>query len=510
MPFNITQSNMVSKVFSLNNNQKKCSDNSLYEKTLSIKNKDITLVPNVYSDATLFSNNKNECNNHFYEEISSVENKSISTESNMDLMTHFPNENKKLYSNSAEGSVNENDIPLSDNDESYNVVSDNKQASETDENIYLDMSGSSNKMVDKKENDEDEQYIGVDHDYDELDDLDSRKITFFNDEKKPKLPKRNLTAEEKEIASSKIKSELADYLINIFIKNEFRISKHQLIAGINKNPTLDLFSPKCIDDVNVENFISSYINDIPSLDYSKIMTNKGLIDEIKNALFIFSYLFNKNVERNITGFFMEDFSKLDKLNGFQEFNLYVDITEKILDCIIDRTELMKTLVGVLNTQKSKLEEKLIILNALLEHKNKFIDAKEKAFNDIKKIIESSVKKLDKFSFLNKIRLSEESKKTLSKEMIMMARNKKSISMDELSSSIIDKIEVKKELANKFFKKIEQIPIELILSKEHRKMTNSIINIFVEELKNSHVIKTPNDIKLYDKIDIELMLLQLKN
>ena len=85
-----------------------------------------------------------------------------------------------------------------------------------------------------------------------------------------------------------------------------------------------------------------------------------------------------------------------------------------------------------------------------------------------------------------------------------------LSMDDLSSSIIDKSEVKKKITSDFLKKIEYIPVELLLSKENRKFTNGVINSFIEELKDYNINKIPNDIQFYYMIDIELTLLYFKN
>ena len=273
---------------------------------------------------------------------------------------------------------------------------------------------------------------------------------------------------------------------------------------------MKIFSLKNIDDVNIEDLIYYYIDSGLPLDYKIVKNDEKLINDIKNYLFVYSYIFNKNVKQDVTGFFTEDFSKINKLHELQKINLYADIVEKIVDCIIDKKTLIESLVIILNNKENGIKRKLDYLSKLIKHKGQFIGNKENAFNQLKKIIESSVEKLNKTGLLNKIKLSEESKKMLIIKMIKKSVNGSFLSMDNLSNLIIDESKVKKKITSDFLKKIEYIPEELLLSKENRKFTNGVINSFIEELKDYNINKIPNDIQFYYMIDIELTLLYFKS
>ena len=523
MPSNITSSNIVINRF-FNNSFEKKSDNIMAEKFSSLDNRCIIFIPNLYLESTPVSDNKEKPINYVSEGILSVENKNMTNKSSVKLTPHDLKENKECYSNNVEEDIYVKYMPLGDSNVSKDIVSNSDQSSEATESIYMDMTRALHHVDSEKNDSTDEQHVEASHHVvlEKNDSTDKQNAEAergnndFNESElqeirnsRPKLPQRNLTSEEKEILTSKIKSELAGYIKNAFTNKGIKISKHKLIEGFNNELSLKLFSPKNIDDVNIESLISYYINYGSSLDYKRVKNDEKLINEIKNYLFVYSYIFNKNVKKDVTGFFTEDFSKINKLHELQKINLYADIIEKIVDCIIDKKALMESLISILNNRENEIKKKLGCLKELIEYKGDFIEDKKKVFNELKEIIESSVKKLNKTSLVNKIRLSEESKKMLIKKMINIMINKSFISMDDLSSSIIDKSEVKKKMTSDFLNKIEYIPVELILSKENRKFTNGIINSFIEELKNDNMDKIPNDIQMYYGIDMELMLLYFK-
>ncbi|MGC2867842.1 hypothetical protein [Proteus vulgaris] len=531
MPSNITSSNIVLNHF-FNNSFEKKSDNIMAEKFSSLDNGCIVFTPNIYLESNFVSDNKEKPINYVSEEILSVENKSMANKSSVKLTSHDLKENKECYSNHVEEDIYVKYMPLDDSNVSTDIVSNSDQSSEATESIYMDMTRALHHVVLEQNDSTDEQNDSTDEQNAEAshhvvletsDSIDKQNVEAergnndFNEcelqeirNSRPKLPQRNLTSEEKEILTSKIKSELAGYIENAFTNKKIKISKHKLIEGFNNEVSLKIFSLKNIDDVNIEDLIYYYIDSGLPLDYKIVKNDEKLINDIKNYLFVYSYIFNKNVKQDVTGFFTEDFSKINKLHELQKINLYADIVEKIVDCIIDKKTLIESLVIILNNKENGIKRKLDYLSKLIKHKGQFIGNKENAFNQLKKIIESSVEKLNKTGLLNKIKLSEESKKMLIIKMIKKSVNGSFLSMDNLSNLIIDESKVKKKITSDFLKKIEYIPEELLLSKENRKFTNGVINSFIEELKDYNINKIPNDIQFYYMIDIELTLLYFKS
>ncbi|WP_368887514.1 hypothetical protein [Proteus columbae] len=505
MPSNVTSSNIVLNHF-FNNCFEKKSDNIMAEKFSSLDNGCIVFTPNIYLESNFVSDNKEKPINYVSEEILSVENKSMANKSSVKLTSHDLKENKECYSNYVEEDIYVKYMPLDDSNVSTDIVSNSDQSSEATESIYMDMTGALHHVVLEKNDSTDKQNAEAERGNNDFNEREQQEIR----NSRPKLPQRNLTAEEKEILTSKIKSELAGYIENAFTNKKIKIYKHKLIEGFNNEVSLKIFSLKNIDDVNIEDLIYYYIDSGLPLDYKIVKNDEKLINDIKNYLFVYSYIFNKNVKQDVTGFFTEDFSKINKLHELQKINLYADIVEKIVDCIIDKKTLIESLVIILNNKENGIKRKLDYLSKLIKHKGQFIGNKENAFNQLKKIIESSVEKLNKTGLLNKIKLSEESKKMLIIKMIKKSVNGSFLSMDNLSNLIIDESKVKKKITSDFLKKIEYIPVELLLSKENRKFTNGVINSFIEELKDYNINKIPNDIQFYYMIDIELTLLYFKN
>lgn len=505
MPSNITSSNIVLNHF-FNNSFEKKSDNIMAEKFSSLDNGCIVFTPNIYLESNFVSDNKEKPINYVSEEILSVENKNMANKSSVKLTSHDLKENKECYSNYVEEGIYVKYMPLDDSNVSTDIVSNSDQSSEATESIYMDMTGALHHVVLEQNDSTDKQNAEAERGNNDFNEREQQEIR----NSRPKLPQRNLTAEEKEILTSKIKSELAGYIENAFTNKKIKISKHKLIEGFNNEVSLKIFSLKNIDDVNIEDLIYYYIDSGLPLDYKIVKNDEKLINDIKNYLFVYSYIFNKNVKQDVTGFFTEDFSKINKLHELQKINLYADIVEKIVDCIIDKKTLIESLVIILNNKENGIKRKLDYLSKLIKHKGQFIGNKENAFNQLKKIIESSVEKLNKTGLLNKIKLSEESKKMLIIKMIKKSVNGSFLSMDNLSNLIIDESKVKKKITSDFLKKIEYIPEELLLSKENRKFTNGVINSFIEELKDYNINKIPNDIQFYYMIDIELTLLYFKS
>lgn len=466
MPSNITSSNIVLNHF-FNNSFEKKSDNIMAEKFSSLDNGCIVFTPNIYLESNFVSDNKEKPINYVSEEILSVENKNMANKSSVKLTSHDLKENKECYSNYVEEGIYVKYMPLDDSNVSTDIVSNSDQSSEATESIYMDMTGALHHVVLEKNDSTDKQNAGALHHVvlEQNDSTDKQNAEAergnndFNEREqqeirnsRPKLPQRNLTAEEKEILTSKIKSELAGYIENAFTNKKIKISKHKLIEGFNNEVSLKIFSLKNIDDVNIEDLIYYYIDSGLPLDYKIVKNDEKLINDIKNYLFVYSYIFNKNVKQDVTGFFTEDFSKINKLHELQKINLYADIVEKIVDCIIDKKTLIESLVIILNNKENGIKRKLDYLSKLIKHKGQFIGNKENAFNQLKKIIESSVEKLNKTGLLNKIKLSEESKKMLIIKMIKKSVNGSFLSMDNLSNLIIDESKVKKKITSDFLKK----------------------------------------------------------
>lgn len=339
MPSNITSSNIVLNHF-FNNSFEKKSDNIMAEKFSSLDNGCIVFTPNIYLESNFVSDNKEKPINYVSEEILSVENKNMANKSSVKLTSHDLKENKECYSNYVEEGIYVKYMPLDDSNVSTDIVSNSDQSSEATESIYMDMTGALHHVVLEQNDSTDKQNAEAERGNNDFNEREQQEIR----NSRPKLPQRNLTAEEKEILTSKIKSELAGYIENAFTNKKIKISKHKLIEGFNNEVSLKIFSLKNIDDVNIEDLIYYYIDSGLPLDYKIVKNDEKLINDIKNYLFVYSYIFNKNVKQDVTGFFTEDFSKINKLHELQKINLYADIVEKIVDCIIDKKTLIESLV----------------------------------------------------------------------------------------------------------------------------------------------------------------------
>ena len=419
------------------------------------------------------------------ENISLIKNNNVATESSIDIKS-TPN------------ILNEED-----NSDSDYTLSD-------PESIYMDMTGLSKNTIPKNDDYIYEQCDRVENDYEDLDNAERQEVNVLENNKKPKLPLRNLTTEEKQIATAKIKSELAEYITKDFADSGINISKHKLIEGFNKELFVDLFSSKHIDNVKIENLISYYINYGPSSDYNKFKNDEELINKIKNHLFIFSYIFNKEVERDVSGFFTEEFYIKNKLEEYQRLKLYTDVVDTIVDCVLDKEKLVKSLVNISGKQQDNIEKEIIIFNALMGYEQKFVEDRKKIFKKLENIIKDIVKKLNKDNSVNKIILSDQSISHITRDMIITINKKLPLPMEILSNLILDRNEVKKNITYDLLKEIEYIPVELILSKEHRKFANEIINNFIENLNNKNIRKKPNNLVLFENIDKALMLVYFKN
>ena len=250
MPSNITSSNIVLNHF-FNNSFEKKSDNIMAEKFSSLDNGCIVFTPNIYLESNFVSDNKEKPINYVSEEILSVENKSMANKSSVKLTSHDLKENKECYSNHVEEDIYVKYMPLDDSNVSTDIVSNSDQSSEATESIYMDMTRALHHVVLEQNDSTDEQNDSTDEQNAEashhvvLETNDStdkqnaeaeRGNNDFNEREqqeirnsRPKLPQRNLTSEEKEILTSKIKSELAGYIENAFTNKKIKISKHKLI-----------------------------------------------------------------------------------------------------------------------------------------------------------------------------------------------------------------------------------------------------------------------------------------
>ena len=199
----------------------------------------------------------------------------------------------------------------------------NKSINTQEEPIYLDMRGNNN--------------IGDEyHDYMDLDGSDESEIEcqfemkINKNKEKPSLPPIN--PDRKIIILEKRKLELTEHLVRIFTENKLKVSKDSLLIILNENS--DLFLEKNINSQVFDRIMFQCINKIPTLHYKDIKENKILKNSFISYIFLYSYVFNKETENNQDEFFIEDFSKIEKLNEFVKDKLYVDIIEMVCDKII--------------------------------------------------------------------------------------------------------------------------------------------------------------------------------
>ncbi|SUC13878.1 Uncharacterised protein [Proteus vulgaris] len=262
-------------------------------------------------------------------------------------------------------------------------IFNDKSINTQEEPIYLDMRGNNNI---------DDEY----HDYMDLDGSDESEIEcqfeikINKNKEKPSLPPIN--PDRKIIILEKRKLELTEHLVRIFTENKLKVSKDSLLIILNKNS--DLFLEKNINSQVFNRVMFQCINKIPTLHYKDIKENKILKNSFISYIFLYSYVFNKETENNQDEFFIEDFSKIEKLNEFVKDKLYVDIIEMVCDNIINKDEISFSLSMIL--EKSGLMKLLKSLRDLIYNsKGENIQEKENKYDSIKNVIEESIKKLNK-------------------------------------------------------------------------------------------------------------------
>lgn len=376
----------------------------------------------------------------------------------------------------------------------------NESISAQEEPIYLDMNKESIYQDMKGNNDIKDDY----NDYMELDDSDESeiekelRIKRNKNKEKPSFPPIN--QDRKNFLLEKVKLELAEHLLRIAMENNLKVSKDNLLLLLRKSS--DLFSGKYINSDVFKCFMHQFIVMVTTSNYDEIKENEIFKNSFISYVFLYSYIFNKKIENNQNEFFMEDFSKIEKLNEFKKDKLYVDIIEVICDNIIDKDEVSCLLSTIL--ERSKLIKHLDSLRDLIcIGKGKNIQEKENKYDSIKNIIEEGIKKLNKENRFNKIELSGESKFKVLQE-ILKSKEMDSIKIcEQLSEIIVDKSQLKKKMFNFLSDKLNDIPIELLVINENRKFTKCIIESFVYSLKKNNMIKGHDKVDLYDKIDYQL-------
>lgn len=368
------------------------------------------------------------------------------------------------------------------------------------ESIYLNMN-KKNICQDMKKNnnieDDYNDYIELDNHY-ELEIEQKSKIKSNKNKEKSSLPPINLDREK--ISLEKIKLELAEHLVCIFTESKLKVSKDNLLIILNKNPSL--FLEKNINSQIFKYFMLQCINEISTLHYKDIKGNEILKDCIISYLFLYSYIFNKYSANNQDEFFIEDFSKVEKLNEFQKDKLYVDIIEVLCDNIIDKDEIICFLSTIL--ERSELMKYLNFLRGLIRSgKGENIQEKESKYNSIKNTIERSIKKINKENIFNKIELSDESMFKILQEILKSKEVDSKKFCEQLSEIIVDKSQLKKNIFNFLSDRLNDIPIELFVINENRKFTKCIIEYLIYSLEINNMIKKHDKVDLYNKIDYQL-------
>ncbi|MEZ2684432.1 hypothetical protein ACBQ20_06490 [Proteus vulgaris] len=376
-------------------------------------------------------------------------------------------------------------------------VFNNKSINTQDELIYTCMN---------ENNNIDDEY----HDYMDLDGGNESEIEcqfemkINKNKEKPSLPPIN--QDRKRIILEKKKLELTEHLVRIFTENKLKVSKDSLHIILNKN--LDLFSEKDINSKVFKRVMLQCINDIPTLHYKNIKENEILKNSFISYIFLYSYIFNKETENNQSEFFIEDFSKIEKLNKTVKDKLNGDVIDVVCDNIINKDGVSSSLSMIL--EKSRLINFLKELRRSINNdKEENIQEKGHKYDSIKKVIEESIKKLNKENTFNKIKLSDESKAEILQEILSLKETNSNEFCKQLSKIIVDKSESKKKMFDLLSNRINDIPIELFFIRENRTFTKSIIESFVDYLKRNNIIKSNKNVDLYDKIDYQLDLIYQK-
>lgn len=379
----------------------------------------------------------------------------------------------------------------------FTESSDNKSINIKIEPIYLDMNKEIIYQDMKGNNNIEDDYIELDNNYES--EVDGKlKIKINKSKEKPNLPPMN--PDRKQISLEKVKLELADHLMSIFTENKFKVSKDSLLILLNKNS--NLFLEKNINSQVFKRFMLQCINEIPKLHYKNIKENKIFKDCFISYLFLYSYIFNKYSASEQDKFFIEDFSKIEKLNDFQKDKLYVDIIEVLCDNIIDKDEIICFFSTLL--EKSELIKSLNSLRSLISGgKGESIQEKENKYNSIKNAIEKSIKKINKENIFNKIELSNKSMFKVLQEILKSKEIDSKKFCEQLSEIIVDKSQLKKNLFNFLSNRLNDIPIELFVINENRKFIKCIIEYLIYSLKINNMIKKHDKVDLYDKIDYKL-------
>lgn len=376
-------------------------------------------------------------------------------------------------------------------------VFNNKSINTQDELIYTCMN---------ENNNIDDEY----HDYMDLDGSNESEIEcqfemkINKNKEKPSLPPIN--QDRKRIILEKKKLELTEHLVRIFTENKLKVSKDILHIILNKS--LDLFSEKDINSKVFKRVMFQCINDIPTLHYKNIKENEIFKNSFISYIFLYSYIFNKETENNQSEFFVEDFSKIEKLNKIVKDKLNGDVIDVVCDNIINKDGVSSSLSMIL--EKSRLINFLKELRRLINNdKEENIQEKDHKYDSIKKVIEESIKKLNKKNTFNKIKLSDESKAGILQEILSLKETNSNELCKQLSKIIVDKSESKKKMFDLLSNRINDIPIELFFIRENRTFTKSIIESFVDYLKRNNIIKSNKNVDLYDKIDYQLDLIYQK-
>lgn len=262
-------------------------------------------------------------------------------------------------------------------------VFNNKSINTQDELIYTCMN---------ENNNIDDEY----HDYMDLDGSNESEIEcqfemkINKNKEKPSLPPIN--QDRKRIILEKKKLELTEHLVRIFTENKLKVSKDILHIILNKS--LDLFSEKDINSKVFKRVMFQCINDIPTLHYKNIKENEIFKNSFISYIFLYSYIFNKETENNQSEFFVEDFSKIEKLNKIVKDKLNGDVIDVVCDNIINKDGVSSSLSMIL--EKSRLINFLKELRRLINNdKEENIQEKDHKYDSIKKVIEESIKKLNK-------------------------------------------------------------------------------------------------------------------